>query len=1050
MELLLVSTINTDRIYIIKDKRIMHVRLINISIKYRLLVLLAIFFVTIFGVYEYKQLPVDAFPDVSPVMVPIFTEADGMAPEEVERLISFPIESVMNGLPGVEQIKSTSAFGMSVVYVYFNDDTDVYFARQVVDERLSEAMAKMPDLDEKPKLGPISTGLGQIFIYYLEADDTVDTEGKDRLSYLRDINDWVVKYQLQMVKGVTDILSVGGHVLQYQVDINPNLLLQYELSLHDVVNAINANNANVGGQYIVSGQEENLVRGIGLVKSKEDIGAITIRTFDGTPLRISDIAEVKFGKEVRRGVVSRNGNQEVVSGIVMQLYGENTSKVIERLYEKVPSVQASLPEGVRLVPYYEQQELVQKSTHTVKMALLQGAALAAVVLFLFLGNLRTALIVVFALPFSSLVSIILMRATGISANLMSLGGVAIAMGMLVDGAIVMAENIFRHLNTNEKDDLRHRTDVIMEAAIEVAKPIIFALLIVVVVFVPILTLEGVEGKMFIPMAKTLCFGLLGSLIFAILIVPPLCSYLLHTGIHKDLFIFTWLKNLHDPLLHFAVKRPAVVLLLVLALVGVSVMMLPNIGTEFIPTLEEGSVMIGVTMAPSISLEKAVDTVQRLERIIIEFDEVDEVVSRIGRPEAGSHPHPVNYAEVHIELHPQSEWKTTGSKAELIEKIETKLKKYPGLQLNFTQPIQNAFDELLSGVKAQVAIKVYGEDLGLLQKKATEIKNTIDNIEGLADLSLEQSFGQPQVQVVADRQACARYGVDISEILELVETAIGGKVVDSVYLNTRRYGIQVRYQQQYRENIEQISNLLVSTADGGRIPLSHVAEVKESMGPIQINRENNQRRWVIQANVRGRDLGSVVADIKERITDKIDLPTGYYVEYGGQFESQVRAMTRLAVIVPVVIFIIFLMLFLAFGSVKSALLVMVNIPLALIGGVFGLYFMGEYLSVPAAVGFIALFGIAIQDSMVLVTCISQLSAGMNLRDAVIDGCHQRFRPVVMTSITTVLGLMPLLLTSGIGAEVQRPLATVVVFGLVSSTFLTLFVIPAFYNVIMKEK
>ena len=1028
----------------------MHAKLINISVKYRLLVLLAILFVSVFGIYQYRQLPVDAFPDVSPVMVPVFTEADGMAPEEVERLISFPIESVMNGLPGVKQVKSTSAFGMSVVYVYFNDDIDIYFARQVVNERLSEAVAKMPDLEEKPKLGPISTGLGQVFIYYLQADEHVDTGGMDLLSYLRDINGWVVKYQLQTVKGVTDILSVGGYVLQYQVDINPDMLLQYDLALDDVIQAINANNDNVGGQYIVSGQEENLVRGIGLVKSTDDIGSIMIRSVDGVPVRISDVAEVSLGKEVRRGVVTRNGDGEVVSGIVMQLYGENTSDVIARLYDKIPSVQASLPEGVKIVPYYEQQELVEKATHTVKMALLQGAVLAAIVLFLFLGNLRTALVVVFALPFSSLVSIILMRVAGISANLMSLGGVAIAMGMLVDGAIVMAENIYRHLNINEQDDIRHRTDIILDAAIEVAKPVIFAILIVVIVFIPILTLEGVEGKMFIPMAKTLCYGLLGSLIFAIFIVPPLCSYLLHTGTHKEFFFFNWLRNLHDPLLFFAVKKPAIIFLLVIVLVAASAVILPNIGTEFIPTLEEGSIMIGVTMAPSISLEKAVDTIERLERNIIEFQEVEEVVSRIGRPEAGSHPHPVNYAEVHIELHPQSQWKEKISKVDLIEKIEARLKDYPGLQLNFTQPIQNSFDELLSGVKAQMAIKLYGEDLNVLQAKATEIKNTIDNIDGLADLSLEQSFGQPQVQVVADRQACARYGVDISEILDLVEAAIGGKVVDHVYLNTRRYGIQVRYQQQYRDDIESIKNLMVNTADGSRVPLSHVVEVKQSLGPILINRENNQRRWIIQANIRGRDLGSVVADIKDRIAEKIDLPNGYHIEYGGQFESQVRAMTRLAIIVPIVIFVIFIMLFLSFGSTKSALLVMVNIPLALIGGVFGLYLMDEYLSVPAAVGFIALFGIAIQDSMVLVTCISQLSQKMDLKDAVINGCHQRFRPVVMTSITTVLGLMPLLLASGIGAEVQRPLAAVVVFGLISSTFLTLFVIPSFYSVIMRNK
>ena len=1022
----------------------MHTHLINVSLKYRMLVVLAIVFVTLLGVHQYSKLPVDAFPDVSPGMVPIFTEAEGMAPQEVERLITFPVESVMNGLPGIQQIKSTSAFGMSVVYVYFDDDVDMYFARQVVAERLSEAVSQLPDLPEKPTLGPISTGLGQIFIYYLALEEGADTDGKDPMTYLRDLNDWVVKYQLQTVNGVTDILSVGGYVLQYQVNVNPHALLQYDLALHDVIGAIQANNANVGGQYIVTGQEENLVRGIGLLRSIDDIESITLKTVDGTPIRIADVATVELGREIRRGVVSRNGTEEVVSGMVLQLYGQNTSKVIERLYEKIPAVQRSLPKGVSIVPYYEQQELVQQATWTVKVALVQGAVLAAMVLFLFLGNLRTALVVVFALPFSAFVSILLMRAAGISANLMSLGGIAIAMGMLVDGAIVMMENIYRHLNTTAADEVRSRTDIIMDAAIEVAKPVIFALLIVVVVFIPILTLEGVEGKMFIPMSYTLCFALLGSLIFAIVIVPPLSSYLLHTGKHKDNAFFQWLQKLHDPLLARAVQKPKAVLAVVLGMLAVSLLVWPRLGTEFIPTLEEGSIMIGVTMAPSISLDKAVETVQKLESRIVRFPEVEEVVSRIGRPESGSHPHPVNYAEVHIELHPVKEWKNFSSKADLVEALEHELSKYPGIQLNFTQPIQNAFDELLSGVKAQIAIKLFGEDLDLLQAKAVEIRNSIDNIDGLVDLSVEQSLGQPQIQVIADRFACARYGVNVSEVLELVETAIGGSVVDYLYLNTRRYGLQVRYQEPFRDNMEVLTSLRVPTVDGTAVLLGQVAEIQQAVGPLQINRENNQRRWMIQGNVRGRDLGGVIDEIRKRIAEKIQLPDGYYIEYGGQFENQVRAMNRLLVIVPIVVLMIFLMLFLAFGSMKSAVLVMVNIPLALIGGIFGLLLTGQYLSVPAAVGFIALFGIAIQDSMVLVTCINQLyQQGMPLKEAVMTGCHRRFRPVLITSLTTILGLMPLLLSGGIGAEVQRPLAAVVVFGLTSSTLLTLFVIPAFY-------
>ncbi len=1022
----------------------MHTRLINLSLRYRMLMVLAILFVTALGIQQYTQLPVDAFPDVSPVMVPIFTEADGMAPQEIERLITFPVESTMNGLPGVHHIQSTSAFGMSVVYVYFNDDVDMYFARQVVAERLAEAQAQLPDLRDKPKLGPISTGLGQIFIYYLTADEHVDTQGKDPLTYLRDLNDWVVKYQLQTVTGVTDILSVGGHVLQYQVHVDPLALQRYELSLEDIIGAIRQNNANVGGQYLVTGSEEQLIRGIGLLRSLEDIESITVRSIKGVPLHISDIARVEYGPAIRRGVVSRNGQEEVVSGIVLQLYGQNTSKVIERLYDKLPQVQRSLPDGVHIEPYYEQQELVSQATHTVKMALLQGAVLAAIVLFLFLGNLRAALIVVFSLPFSAFISIILMRQAGISANLMSLGGIAIAMGMLVDGAIVMVENIYRHLNTRSADSLSIRTNIIMDGALEVAKPIIFALLIVVIVFIPILTLEGVEGKMFIPMAYTLCFALLGSLLFAIVIVPPLSSYILHVGTHRDFFFFVWLQKLHDPLLKWSIRQPVFLLLLITLLVGISIWAVPSLGTEFIPTLEEGSILIGVTMAPSISLEQAVTTVQKLETLILQHPEVQEVVSRIGRPEAGSHPHPVNYAEIHIELQPEDQW-AAKDKAALIELLDAQLKKYPGVQLNFTQPIQNAFDELLSGVKAQIAIKVFGEDLTVLQAKATEIRNSIDNIPGLADVSVEQSFGQGQVQVIVDRAACARYGINASDILELVETAVGGRVVDTIFLNTRRYDIQVRYEEAYRETIEALENLLVTSPDAKRIPLKQVARIHQEIGPIQINRENNQRRWIVQGNVRGRDMGSVITDIKQRVAEKVEMPDGYYVEYGGQFESQVRAMNRLAIIVPMVILLIFLMLFLAFGSVKSALLVMVNIPLALMGGVLGLILMREYLSVPAAVGFIALFGIAIQDSMVLVTCINQLyREGLEMSEAVITGCHQRFRPVLITSITTVLGLLPLLVSHGIGAEVQRPLAVVVVFGLISSTLLTLFVIPAFYR------
>ena len=1023
----------------------MHHKIVQISLHYRFFVILGILGITAFGIYQYNQLPVDAFPDISPIMVPVFAEAHGMAPEEVERLITFPIESAMNGIPGVRQIKSTSAFGMAVVYVYFEDDIDIYFARQIVSERLSEALSQLPEMHEPPTLGPISTGLGQIFIYYLAMDEDAHTEGKDPETYLREINDWVVKYQLQTVPGVTDILSIGGHVLQYQIRVNPHLLSKYGIGLEDIVTAVTKNNANAGGQFMVLGSEESLVRGIGLLEDLEGIRDIHVKVVNGTPVKIRDIAEVEYGKEIRRGVVSRNGNQEVVSGIVMKLFGTNTSQAIERLYEKIPEVQKALPNGIHLVPYYEQAELVEQATWTVKKALLQGAVLVIVVLFIFLGNLRSAFIVSLALPLCAFISIILMRLTGISANLMSLGGIAIGIGMLGDGAIVMVENIFRHLNTNAGNSLTSKTDIIYEAAKEVAKPIIFSILIIITVFLPIFSLEDVEGKMFSPMAFTLCFAIFGSLLIAIIAAPALCTYLLKAKVHKEFALVTYLKNIYQPLLIWAIDNRKRVLLFVLIGFVLSLISIPFLGTSFIPTLEEGSILIGVTMAPSTSLEKGTEIIQLLERKIVKFHEVEEVISRIGRPEAGSHPHPVNYAEVHIELKKKKDWKDYTTKEQLVNALNKSLSSYPGVQLNFTQPIQNAFDELLSGIKAQVAVKLYGEDLNVLRDKSTEIRNAIDNIPGLVDLAVEQSFGQPQIQIIADRQACSRHGINVSEILELVELAIGGEVIDNIYLNTRRFGIHVRYQESYRSNPKVIENLLVHAENGNLVPLKEVAQINEVIGPIQINREKNQRRWIVQGNVRGRDLGSVITDIKERISDKVDLPAGYFIEYGGQFENQQRAMARLTVIVPVVLILIFLLLYLTFGSLKEASLIIMNVPLALIGGVFGLFVMKEYLSVPAAIGFIALFGIAVQNGVVLVSYINQLrQQGVETKEAIVTGALQRLRPVLMTAMTTVLGLMPLLLSRGIGSEVQRPLASVVVFGLTSATVLTLFVIPAFYT------
>ncbi len=1016
----------------------------TLVLRNRLIPLLLLIGVIAFGLYRYTRLPTDAFPDISPVMVPVFVEAHGMAPEEVERLITFPIESAMNGLPGVRLVKSTSAFGMTVVYVYFEDDVDIYFARQIVAERLAGTSGELPELHEPPALGPISTGLGEVFMYYLTADSTVDTGDKPLDTYLREVNDWIIKYQLQTVPGVTKILSMGGHVLQYQIRVNPYALNKYQLGLDDIVEAISNNNRNAGGQFLVLGSEEYLVRGIGLIEGRDDLSNIQLKVVGATPVRLGDVAEVGYGRDVRRGVVTLNGKEEVVAGIVMKLFGTNTSEVITALNRRVPEVQRSLPQGVHLVPYYNQSALVNNAVNTMRDALFQGALLVLIVLAVFLGNVRGALIVALALPVCALIAAISMGIADMSANLMSLGGIAIAIGMLGDASIVIVENISRLLG-DEKHKDRGKREIIVAACTEVARPIIFSVSIIVIVFLPLFTLEGVEGKMFSPMAFTITCALLGSLVAALVFSPVLSSLFLRQRPRKESFLVRGLKSVYGSLLGVVLRFKRAVLVVSLIVFVLTLLLIPRLGTEFIPTLQEGAIQINVTMAPSISLAKATETVMKLETIVMQFDPVERTVAKIGRPEAGSHPHPVNSAHIQVMLRPQEEWRDLKSKDELVEALNGRLSDYPGVQLVFSQPIQNMFDELLSGVKTQLAIKLYGEDLTILRTKAEEIKEAIEPVEGLVDLSTEQSFGQPQVQIIADREACARYGVNVADILEVIELAVGGEVVSQVFLNTRRFGIHVRYDEPYRNDPEAIKNMLVHASRGVLVPLSQVAEVKTLIGPMQINREKNQRRWIIAGNVRGRDMGSVVNDIKRLVRENVELPPGYYLEYGGQFENQERAMKRLTIIVPVTFLMMFLLLYLSFGTVRSAALIFVNVPLALIGGVFGLFVTGEYLSVPASVGFIALFGIAVQNGLVLVSYMNQLrDEGIPTVDAIMQASRLRLRPVLMTALTTILGLVPLLLSHGMGSEVQRPLAVVVVFGLLSSTFLTLVLIPALYE------
>lgn len=1019
--------------------------------KQNVLIFLLIGLILGFGVWEYTHLPKDAFPDISPVMVPIFAEGHGMAPEEIERLITYPIESSMNGLPGVTLVKSTSAFGMAVVYVYFSDETDIYFARQLVNQRLNSAMEDLPDLEEAPTLGPISSGLGEVFMYYLTLDEGLaHLEGKDPGAYLREINDWQVKYQLQTVPGVTEILSMGGHVLQYQVKLNPLNMLEYNISIDDVVSAIRDNNRNVGGQFLVVGSEEYLIRGVGLLEELDQIGSIPLKVENSVPITLEHIAEVGYGNETRRGVVSMDGTQEVVAGIVIKLLGQNSSQVIEALKAKLPEVQKALPQGVRLIPYYDQSELVSKATGTVISALFQAGILVNLILLLFLWNFRTAIIVGFSLPISALIGVILMGWQGISANLMSFGGIAIAIGMLGDGSIVVVESIYRKLQFLDTPDKDKRIGAIIDAVNEVRKPILFSVAIIIMVFLPIFSLQGVEGKLFRPLAITIVFALLGSLIAALVISPVLSNVIIRKTRLKEPRFMSILRKYYQRLLLSLIKRSWMIVIPAILLLIVSLLLVPRLGTEFVPTLEEGAVQVIITSAPSTSLETMTELIQRMERDVVQFDEVEHAITKIGRPEAGSHPHPVNFASMQITLHSEDEWNHENKKA-LVNALSDRLSEYPGVQLNFTQPIQNLFDELLSGVRTQLAIKIYGENIDTLRHYAEQTGRLVSGIPGLVDLGIEQSWGQPQYRITPNRETSKRYGITVNQIMEAIELAVGGEVISQIYKETRRFGIHVRFQEQFRDDVNVLEGILVRRTNGSLIPLREVATVESVLGPVQINREKNQRRWTVNANIRGRDLGTVVSDIRDRLSEQLQLPAGYTLEIGGQFENQERAMRRLSLVIPVVLILIFAFLLMALESVREAALIYISIPLSLIGGILGLYFTGQYLSVPAAVGFIAVFGIAVQNGLVLISTFQRLEKeGLSRMDAALRGAEIRLRPVLMTALTTIFGLIPLMLATGIGSEIQRPLAIVVVFGLFSSTVLTLGILPVLYSLMSHKQ
>lgn len=1004
----------------------------------RLLAAIAALTLTVGGLFAFRALPVDAFPDPSPSLVQVFTETEGLSPEEVERYVTFPVETAMSGLPDVEEIRSVSNFGLSIVNIYFEDGTDVYFARQVVGERLPEASEAIPDGFGTPQLGPISSGLG-IIMYFRVVDET----GAYDLTELREITDWMIKYPLQSVEGVTEVLALGGFEKQYQVRLNPDLLIAYDLEVADVIGALESANRTTGAQFIEVGAEQYTVRGVGLARSVSDLAETPVSTVNGRSIRVSDLGEVVIGGGTRQGLATANGNGETVAGLVLKLYGTNTSDVIERTHARFDEINASLPEGVRAVPYYDQGTLVRRAASTVTTALWQGALLVAVVVFIFLGGWRPSLVVVLSIPFSVGFAFISMSVLGISANLMSLGGVAIAIGMMVDGAIVIAENVDRGFR--ERRNGEDARDVVAKSTAEVIAPLIAAVAVVIIVFLPLFSLEGVEGKTFRPLAASAALAMTGSLLYAALVAPAMAFGLIKPpkrNTSGEGAIAGFVKSVASV---FVRARLAAVAL-ALGLLVIGGLAGSRLGSEFTPALEEGDILLRVSMAPSISLTEGRETSTRLERrLLAAFPEIDSIVSRIGRGEVGAHADPVNSIEAFVALKPRSEWRPGLTPTDLRAEISEDLESFPGIRVNIGQPIAMSVDELLTGTKAQLAVKIFGPDMDVLLEGSQDLQSILQRVSGASDVQADQITGAPQLVVSVDRAALGRYGLSVEEALDTLSAAVGGAEAGVLFEGVRQFPVVVRFDENRRDNAQAIGRLILESESGARVPLSSVASIRTVVGPRQITRENGERFITVQLNVRGRDIGSFVADAQAATSSQLDLPPGYRVEWGGQFELQQQANARFAVVIPITLGIVLLILLLAFGRLKSAILILLNIPLALTGGALALWLTGLPVSVPATVGFIALFGIALGNGMVLVSFMDDFARqGRDHNALAIEAAGLRARPVLMTALTTALGLAPLLFATGVGAEVQRPLATVVMGGLVSSTVLTLLVLPALHR------
>jgi cobalt-zinc-cadmium resistance protein CzcA len=1031
-------------------------RLIDLALKQRLLILLIFTLIGLWGIRSMLELRIDAFPDVTNNQVQVLSEARGLAPVEVEKLVTYPIEVAMQGLPDVVEIRSTSKFALSVVTVVFEEHVDPYFARQLVFERLQQAKAQLPKGLAEPVLGPMTSGMGEIYMYTLERRGSHETSARGlevsarglevsarglEVMELRTLQDWVVKPQLRSIPGVTEVNSFGGFVKQIQVLIDPDKLVSHGLTFHQVLEALEQTSSIAGGNFIEHNKEQFIVRGLGLAENLDDVRNTVITTNDDVPLFVKDIATVELGPEVRQGAVTANAEGEVVSGIVMMLRGENSRAVIERVKKKVAEINESLPEGVTITPYYDQTDLVNKTIRTVETNLLEGGLLVVAILFLFLRNVKAALLVAATIPLSMLFAFIGMNWLGLSANLMSLG--AIDFGLIVDGSVVMVENAMRRLSMPENQG-KSRFAIIQESAQEVGMPIFFGVLIIILVYLPILTLQGMEGKMFVPMALTVGFALIGSLLIALTLIPVLATWVLPKQIEeKPEPVMERLQEGYRRSLQKVMARRGLAVSVAFGIFLGSLALVPSLGTEFLPEWDEGSITIQAIRLPSISLTESLVTQKQIEAALLEFPEVETVVSRTGRADIASDPMGVNLTDTFVMLKPKKTW-TQPSKAALEEAMRERLSEIPGVNYNFTQPIAMRVDELISGVKSDVAVKLFGEDLDVLSRSANQIAAAIRKVPGAREINVEQLEGQTYLNIKINRLALARYGSSVDHVQEVIEAAIGGRSVGELIEGQRRFDILVKLPEEHRGSMEAISNLLIDTPQGGLVPLSQVADIRMEEGPSQVSREDTQRRIVVEANVEGRDIGSFVAEAQRAIKAEVNLPANTFLSWGGEFENQERAMSRLSLVVPVAILAIFFLLYTAFRSLRQATLVILILPLATIGGIAALWLRGLHLSVSASIGFIALFGIAVLNGIVLVSTINRLrEEGASAQEAATEGAIQRLRPVLMTALVASLGFIPMALSTGTGAEVQRPLATVVIGGLISATLLTLYVLPTLY-------